>query len=159
MNRAILGAVVVGFVAGLLVGATALAPEDLAPELAAAEDDNQALRAQLAQARTAAEGVSRDADDEPDPPPPPPAGPTVVETYSGSGIQSLRPFTVSDDWEIRWSSSGDLIQIYLNDASGELVDIVANQQGGGGSSYQAQGGRFALEVNAIGPWTVEVVQL
>ncbi len=83
-----------------------------------------------------------------------------VASFSGTGTQSTRPFRVSSGWEIRWEAQGDLFQIFLRNESGEPVGVPANQQGAGsGSSYQARGGSYYLEMNALGPWTVTVVDL
>lgn len=94
------------------------------------------------------------------PPPPPPPQEVEVASYSGTGTQSMRPFTVGDGWEVQWDFTGDILQIYLNDASGELVGVPANQQGSGsGASYQGQGGTFYIETNAMGDWTIRIVDV
>lgn len=95
-----------------------------------------------------------------EPPPPPPAEDVEVVSYSGSGTQSMRPFDVPDGWEIQWDFTGDILQIYLNDESGEFTAIPANQQGSGsGSSYQARGGTYSIETNAMGDWTIRIVDV
>ena len=44
--------------------------------------------------------------------------------------------------------------------SGDLVGILANQQGTGkGASYQAKGGKYYIQVNAIGNWSINIVQI
>lgn len=92
-------------------------------------------------------------------PPPPPQDVEVI-SYSGSGSQAMRPFTVPDGWEVQWDFTGDILQIYLNDESGEFSDIVANQQGSGsGASYQGRGGTYSVETNAIGDWTIRIVDI
>ena len=84
----------------------------------------------------------------------------VIADYSGNGLSNTRPFTASSGWEIQWSASGDIFQIYVHDISGDLIDVAANQMGpGNGSSYQAPAGTFYLQVNAIGSWSVRVVQV
>jgi hypothetical protein len=84
----------------------------------------------------------------------------VVQTYQGTGLQNLRPFTVGDHWEVRWSARGDYFSLYLNDANGDLVGVNANQSGPGrDSTYVPKGGRYAYEVNAMGAWSLEIVQL
>ncbi|MDR9367238.1 MAG: hypothetical protein RI575_18025 [Balneolaceae bacterium] len=84
----------------------------------------------------------------------------VVETYTGNGGKNTRPFTVDDEWEIQWNASGDIFQLYLYSKDGDLIGVPANQQGAGnGSSYQAKSGSYYLQVNALGKWEIEIVQL
>ena len=41
-----------------------------------------------------------------------------------------------------------------------MEGVPANQQGAGkGSSYQAKGGNYYLQVNAIGTWTIKIIQV
>lgn len=84
---------------------------------------------------------------------------TVVQTFSGTGGKNTRPFTVKDGWEIQWDAKGDIFQLFLYRADGEMDGVSANQQGSGkGASYQAKGGQFYLQVNALGDWTIKIVQ-
>jgi hypothetical protein len=84
---------------------------------------------------------------------------TVVKEFSGSGGKNTRPFTVKDGWEIQWDAKGDIFQLFLYTANGDMEGVPANQQGSGkGSSYQAKGGSYYLQVNAIGNWAIKVVQ-
>lgn len=84
----------------------------------------------------------------------------LVTEYQGDGIRNTRPFTVDAGWEVQWTAHGDVFQLYLHDASGELVGVAANQSGpGSGSSFQARSGSYYLQVNAIGGWTVRIVDL
>ncbi len=89
------------------------------------------------------------------------AGESPVVTAEGSGGRTLRPFTVADQWELQWNARGGMFQAYLfDDANGEMVGIIANQlKDGPGASYQRKGGRYYLQINALGDWTVTVVQL
>ena len=83
----------------------------------------------------------------------------VVKTFTGSGGKNTRPFTVKDGWEIQWDAKGDIFQLYLYKATGDMIGVPANQQRSGkGSSYQAKGGQYYLQVNAIGNWAITVVQ-
>jgi len=85
---------------------------------------------------------------------------SVVKEFSGSGGKNTRPFTVKDGWEIQWDAKGDIFQLFLYTANGDMVGVPANQQGSGkGSSYQAKGGQYYLQVNAIGNWAIKVVQI
>jgi hypothetical protein len=43
---------------------------------------------------------------------------------------------------------------------GALASVAANQQGSGkGSSYHPKGGRYYLTINAVGSWTVKVIEV
>lgn len=93
-------------------------------------------------------------------PEPAPAQDVVVEEWSGSGAMTTRPFTVGDGWEIQWTFSGDIFQIYLYDEQGNLEGVPANgQDGGEGSAYRPTGGTYYMEMNAIGSWTTRVVDV
>lgn len=87
----------------------------------------------------------------------------VIKEYSGSGMQTTRPFTVNTAWEIQWEAkAGDfvLFQIYLYDGSGSLVDIVANQSDPGkGSYYSPKGGEYYLNINAVADWEIKIVEV
>lgn len=88
------------------------------------------------------------------------AADTTVQVFSGNGGRNTRPFTVENHWEVQWLGSGSLFQLFLHDADGNLKGLVANQSGPGkGASYWAQGGKYYLQVNALGEWNLEVVQI
>ena len=90
----------------------------------------------------------------------PPRGERVLQTFSGSGQSTTRPFRVDARWEIRWQASGDIFQIYVFEENGTINGVAANQQGAGsGQAFQPKGGSYYLQMNAIGAWTVTVVQL
>lgn len=128
------------------------AEADAAEEIAALEDE----LAQAGDAEPDAEETADEAADEATE-----AGEErVVQEFSGSGQHTTRPFTVDDGWEIQWDFTGDILQIYINDDSGGLAGVAANEQGeSNGSAYQARGGTYHLEMNAMGQWTVRVVEL
>jgi len=84
----------------------------------------------------------------------------IVKTFSGSGGKNTRPFSVNKGWEIQWDAKGDIFQLYLYNANGDMIGVPANQQGSGqGSSYQAKAGDYYLQVNAMGNWTIKIVQI
>jgi hypothetical protein len=85
-------------------------------------------------------------------------GEAVIARYSGSGAQSPRPFTVDGPWELQWEADGALFTVHLKDASGKLIDVMANSAPAApGAAYRAQGGTYALDISALGSWTVRVV--
>lgn len=88
------------------------------------------------------------------------SGSSAVTTFSGSGGKNTRPFEVDGRWEIQWDAEGSIFQLYLYSADGSLLGVPANQQGPGrGSSFQPRGGRYYLQVNAIGAWEIRIVPL
>jgi hypothetical protein len=89
------------------------------------------------------------------------AADTVVHTLNGSGGRTTRPFVVGDEWELQWEARGGLFQAFLYDGgNGELVGIIANQpKDGPGATYQRKGGRYYLQINALGDWNLRVVQI
>jgi len=83
-----------------------------------------------------------------------------VVSLSGNGMKNTRPFTVDKGWELQWDSTGQMFQVFLYSSDGELAGVLANQMGSGsGSSYEAKGGTFYLQINAIGQWNIRVVQI
>lgn len=88
------------------------------------------------------------------------AGERVIKSFSGNGARNVRPFTVRTPWEVQWHSDGPIFQIYVHTGQGKLIAVAANQQGSGtGSSYQPRGGKYYLQINALGKWKVRVVEL
>lgn len=95
-------------------------------------------------------------------PPPPPKEDVTIKSFSGKGASTMRPFTVQSNWEIQWTADGDYFGIYLYDANGgeAAIGVPANQTGPGpGSSFQARAGTYYIQTNALGSWTIDVVQL
>lgn len=84
----------------------------------------------------------------------------VLQQVSANGQRNLRPFTAKDKWEIQWDAKGTLLTITIFSADGKLSSVAATQDGpGSGSSYQAKGGEYYLQVTGTGEWTITVVQL
>ncbi len=83
----------------------------------------------------------------------------VVFTQSANGSRALRPFTVKDHWETRWSSTKE-ITVWKLDREGEPLERLAHTTiPGTGATYQAKGGTFSLKIVSQGEWTITVVQL
>ena len=84
----------------------------------------------------------------------------VIQKVFGKGQRKLPHFTAKDNWEILWDSKGLATSMTLYSANGKKLNQVATQKGRGiGSSRQAKGGKYYLEVMGTGGWTVTVVQL
>jgi hypothetical protein len=81
-----------------------------------------------------------------------------IATFSGSGGKNTRPFTSTGPWEIQWDAKGEIFQLFLYTGSGKMIGIPANQQGSGkGTSFQPKAGKYYLQVNATGTWSVKIV--
>ena len=85
----------------------------------------------------------------------------VVQIYGGSDTMTTTPFTVQDNWEVRWDCP-DAIAVTVLGSDGA---IVAGGSGAmKGSLYQPKGGTFTLQIGRAGtagtsPWHVVVVEL
>jgi hypothetical protein len=87
----------------------------------------------------------------------------VIQQVSGKLHQHLEPFTVTDDWELRWDYKGDvgndLFQLVLQSSPADVpVDLVTQKGSGQGTKRQRKGGTYYLKVISMGKWTVTVVQ-
>ena len=86
--------------------------------------------------------------------------PKPIASFTGTGGKNTRPFTVPAGWEIQWDAKGDIFQLFLHKADGSMAGVPANQQGSGkGSSYQAKAGTYYLQVNAMGKWSINIVNV
>ena len=84
----------------------------------------------------------------------------AIASFTGSGGKNTRPFTVPAGWEIQWDAKGDIFQLFLYNADGSMIGVPANQQGSGkGSSYQAKAGKYYLQVNAMGKWSIKIINV
>lgn len=84
----------------------------------------------------------------------------VIAEFSGDGTKNTQPFIVEKPWNVSWNASGDLFQIFLMDMEGGLVSLPANQLGSGsGSSFQVAKGKFYLQVNAVGNWSIKITNV
>ena len=82
-----------------------------------------------------------------------------VAHWAGSATMTTRPFHVDGPWEVRWRSDG-AFTVLLHPVGSAPATVVAQARDHGASSaYQPQAGDFYLEVDASGPWTVDVVQV
>jgi len=102
----------------------------------------------------------------------------LIMTKSGQGATALRPFTIGDEWEVQWQAEGMAFNLILHPLK---VDNLTNKQApettqaiervlgmspkviamssGTGSHYVPKGGKYYLEINAMGNWTITIVQI
>ncbi len=87
-----------------------------------------------------------------DPPPP-----TTVLEIEGTGDQVSEAFEVSDGWQIVWQTDGESFEFAVR--GDQDVGTVVDQTGSSsGVTSIVPTGRFYLEINAKGPWSIRVVQ-
>lgn len=84
----------------------------------------------------------------------------VVQQASASGTRNLRPFTVKDGWELRWTAAGPIFTAILHAQNGDPVDTIAVQtKPGPGATYYPTGGTYYLQISGAGDWSISIVQL
>ncbi len=83
---------------------------------------------------------------------------TVVAEFKGSGMKNTRPFTVKDQWELRWTSTAG-INLTVSTVEKKLIGVANTSTPGPGDSFQPKGCICYIEVMGTGDWTVTVVQL
>jgi hypothetical protein len=83
----------------------------------------------------------------------------VVQELTGNGSRTIRPFTVKDGWEVRWTATNEL-SFFLLDAQGQQLEALGHSIGdAGGATYYAKGGTYSLRISSNAHWTITVVQL
>ena len=73
--------------------------------------------------------------------------------FRGNGGETLPPFSVSAPSTLFWTNNGDIFQIFPS-GSGSAGSV--NAQSSKGWTYLPNG-RYLLQINAVGDWTVKVV--
>ncbi len=92
---------------------------------------------------------------------------TTLQAFSGSGIKNTAYFTVPAEWQLKWTcnpasfggSYNLIVSLYGSD--GSLVDLPVNvlcQAGVTGDTTleHDQAGKFYLNVNSEGAWTIDI---
>ncbi len=85
----------------------------------------------------------------------------LVATFSGEDNGTVGPFTVEDEWEFRWSHTGQMERFVWTRADGAQDELMAMPgkpiRSRGGVNYAA-GGEYMLEVRGRGNWTIDIYQ-
>ncbi len=90
---------------------------------------------------------------------PPAVADVLVREFSGSGMQTTRPFTVDGPWELQWQAQG-YFMIVIRHQSGRLgVSDIVGLGEGSGSAYRPRSGTYFLEISGVGAWTVKVIRV
>lgn len=80
----------------------------------------------------------------------------TVANFSGDGDMTTEPFTVSEGWELHWSTKGSEFEMALSDGS---TRTLMTRNGPGSGTTVPQGfGTYRLVISAKGSWSVEVRQ-
>lgn len=85
----------------------------------------------------------------------------IIARFSGSGMKTTRPFSVSGPWEVRWDSSAEVF--FLNgfeagNPNSTYPSMIAGPNAPSrGSSYVDRGGRYYLKIQSSGSWRITVV--
>jgi len=95
------------------------------------------------------------------------AGWRTIASWRGSGIKNTESFTTTArEWRIKWNTGssgpfGGILQIYVYDSDGGLVNVAANATSSGSdvSYVRARPGRYNLTINSTNDnWSVMVEQ-
>jgi len=88
---------------------------------------------------------------------------SIIKSYSGNGMQTIRPFTANTAWELQWDAKDDgtgviYFGITLYEGDGNPIGMIANQvKPGKGSFYNPKKGTFYLTINAVTDWEINIV--
>ena len=70
--------------------------------------------------------------------------------FSGNGGETLPPVTVHHDSTLYWTNDGGIFQIFTSGG------VPVNSQAHSGRTFLSAG-RYTLQVNAMGNWTIKIV--
>ena len=82
-------------------------------------------------------------------------------TFSGSGTTTTKPFSVTGEWELKWKSKGFMaVHLYnLESRLNEKLMFVYTTEGGKGSSYHPDPGKYFLNIVASERWNISILEL
>ena len=82
---------------------------------------------------------------------------TDVASFSGDGDEVTESFLVTEPWQIHWETEGEIFTFAIG--GDRDYGVVIEQDGpGSGVTSPVGSGTFHLEVNAEGPWRVQIFQ-
>lgn len=77
--------------------------------------------------------------------------------FTGEGDEMTAPFKMDRPWRVEWRSEGRRLELILVQKDSEVESWLANLVGpGSGSTHYVEPGTYYFDVNAWGPWSVEV---
>ena len=82
--------------------------------------------------------------------------PEVIFSIRGTKHEVTDSFEAKPGWQIQWQTEGESIAVAVSGKPN--LGVVINQKGpSSGVAGIAEGGRYALNIVAIGPWKITVV--
>jgi hypothetical protein len=83
--------------------------------------------------------------------------PKSIAEFRGNGTTNTRPFETDGPFELVWSSQRYLgISVEQPDRPGDFKTVRAVGSEGGGSAYFPMAGRFYLQIDGTGNWSVSI---
>lgn len=100
--------------------------------------------------------ASPDPTESPSPIAAPTGTPEIIFTIEGAAHEVTDSFEAKPGWQIQWQIEGDAIAVAVSGKPN--LGVVINQKGpSSGVAGIAEGGKFALNIVATGPWKITVV--
>lgn len=80
------------------------------------------------------------------------------KTYEGTGPSLVGPFTVPDNWQLRYDFTGQMLRITVMNEDGGRAGTVNRQGTGVGVSVYPEGGIYSLEIQTddFSTWKITV---
>jgi hypothetical protein len=82
--------------------------------------------------------------------------PGLILQEQGTADATTAPFEVEPGWQITWRTDGESFAFAVTGVQ-NLGTIVAKEGPASGVTSLAPGGSFRIEVKAVGPWSIVVV--
>lgn len=76
--------------------------------------------------------------------------------FKGAGNRILPPFDISGPTQLVFESSDVIMVVYLLDDKGRVIQNLHQAGAGSGSFLIAQPGRYGLQINASGGWSIRL---
>ncbi len=82
-----------------------------------------------------------------------PLGP--IATYKGAGTATTRPFVAPGPFVVQAEGGGAILMIMVQEPNSQFP--VSTISGSPGETYVSKGGKYLLDVMAMGPWQAKVI--
>ena len=82
---------------------------------------------------------------------------TSVASFSGTGDKTTDPFRVRAGWQIQWKNTGKKFSFAIT-GDRDYGTIIIRTSPGIGVTSPVGSGTFRLNVNANGPWSIQIFQ-
>jgi hypothetical protein len=84
-------------------------------------------------------------------------GQVVVLDISGSGDLTSEPFEVREGWQLQWQTEGEAFTVAIR-GDQDFGTIIDQPGSASGVTSPVPTGTFRIEVTAVGPWSIQVLQ-